>query len=187
MTAMTERSEDPGWPRWLLVTAPLVALAAVVAVWIGIDAVGEIGGLDKAKLGWLVAIPLTILVPVLTAWSSGRLGGFARPILAAIVGLGAGVAMALPIWISYAGRCMAVGLPIPETPIAATASIVGLAMFGAVMAAGVALDSDRPPAVRFGLAVVGAGAAFAIGFAVFVIVLFSLFFGQCVVRPQIAP
>jgi hypothetical protein len=41
--------------------------------------------------------------------------------------------------------------------------------------------------VRLVLAVVGAGVVFAIGFAVFVVVLFSLFFGQCVVRPQIAP
>jgi hypothetical protein len=187
MTPTTERSEVADWPRWLLAATPLAALAAVVAVWIGIDAVGEIGGLDKAKLGWLVAIPLTILVPVLTAWSGGRLGGFARPILAAIVGLGAGVAMALPIWIAYAGRCTAVGLPIPETPIAATASIVGLTMFGAVMVAGVALDSDRPRAVRLAYAFGSAGVVFAIGFAVFVGVLLSLFFGQCVVRPQFAP
>lgn len=170
-------------PSWLLVAAPIAALVAVALLWTGIDAVGEIGPLDKAKLGWFVAVPLTILVPVLAAWTGGRLGGFGRPILAAIVGLGAGVAVGWPVWIAYSSQCAAVGLPLLISPIATIATIVGVTMFVAVVAAGSALDVRRSRPTGIALAIVSTTVVFAIGFAIVALLSASLFFGQCVVRP----
>jgi hypothetical protein len=169
------------------VAAPLAALAGVVLLWAGIDAVGEVGPLDKAKLGWLVAVPLTLVVPVLAAWAGRELGAFGRPLLAALAGLGAGLAVGWPIWIEYASQCAGVGLPIPFSPIATTIAIVGLTMFVAVLAAGSALDGVRSGRVGLALAFVSAVVVFAIGSAVYVLMTASLLFGQCVARPQITP
>jgi hypothetical protein len=180
-------NERAGLPTWLLVAAPLVALVAVVLLWMGIDVIGEIGPLDKAKLGWLVAVPLTILVPVLAAWAGGRLGRSGRPILAAVVGLGAGLAVGWPVWIAYATQCAAVGLPIPISPIATTAAIVGLTMATAVLASGFALGGGRSGLARIALACGAAAACYVGGFIVYVLMSPSLLFGQCVVRPGITP
>jgi hypothetical protein len=184
MARTTDRSELPGW---LLAAIPAVALLAVVFVWVAIDTVGAIGPLDKAKLGWLVAVPLTFALPVLTAWAGGQLGRWGRPVLAALVGLAAGLAIAWPIWVSYSGLCAAVGRPVPIVSIATTGMIVGLTLFGAVVASGAALDLNRPRRTASALAFVSAAVVCAIGFAVFVLFSIMLFFGQCAVRPQITP
>lgn len=184
MERTTDRS---GLPGWLLIAIPVLGLVATVVVWVAIDAVGAIGPLDKAKLGWLVAVPMTLLLPVLTAWAGGRLGRWGRPTLAALVGLMAGVAVGWPIWVSLASQCAAVGRPAPLASVVATSTIVGLTMFGAVLAAGVALDLDRPRRVAAVLAIVSAAAVCVIGFVVFVVLSFVLFFGQCSVRPGITP
>jgi len=184
---MARTTDRHGLPGWLLIAIPLVALFVVVFVWTAIDAVGAVGPLDKAKLGWLVAVPMTLLLPVLTAWAGGRLGGWGRPLLAALVGLVAGVAVGWPIWVALAGQCAAVGRPAPLVSVVATSTIAGLTLFGAVLASGAALDLDRPRRVAAILAVVSAAVVSAIGFAVFVVLSFVLFFGQCSVRPQITP
>jgi hypothetical protein len=184
---MTHTSRQEGLPGWLLVSAPVAALVAVVALWVGIDVVGEVGPLDKAKLGWLVAVPLTLAVPVLAAWTGGRLRRPGRAVIGAIVGVGAALAIGWPMWIAYAGQCAAVGLAVPISPIATIAAIVGLTMFVGVLAAGRALDADRPGPVVVGLAFVSAAVAFAIRFGIFVLMSPSLLFGQCVVRPLITP
>ena len=185
---MARLSGRQGLQSWFLVAAPLVALAAVVFLWAAIDAVGEVGPLDKAKLGWLVAVPLTLLVPVFAAWAGGeKLGRFGRPLMAALAGLGAGIAIGWPIWIEYASQCAAVALPIPFSPIATTIAIVGLTMFAAVLAAGWSLGGGRSGRVGVALAFVSAVIVFAIGFAVYVLMAVTLLFGQCVVRPQGVP
>lgn len=184
MTPTTERKGPPGW---LLAATPIAALAVVVLLWAGIDAVGEIGPLDKAKLGWLIAVPLTILVPVLAAWAGGRLGRFGRPILAIVVGLGAGLAVGWPVWVAYSSQCDSVGLPVPTSTIATIGAIVGVTMAIAVLAAGFALDGGRSRYASVGLALTSAAIVFAIGFAVFALMSGSLLFGQCVVRPGITP
>jgi len=184
---MARTTDRLGLPGWLLIAIPLVALIMVVFVWTAIDAVGAVGPLDKAKLGWLVAVPMTLLLPVLTAWAGGRLGGWGRPLLAALVGLAAGVAVGWPIWVALAGQCAAVGRPAPLASVVATSTIAGLTLFGAVLASGAALDLDRSRRVAAILAVVSASVVSAIGFAVFVVLSFVLFFGQCSVRPQITP
>ncbi len=183
---MARLTRGDALPSWLLVAAPLVALAAVVLLWAGIDTVGEIGPLDKAKLGG-VAVPLTLLVPILAAWAGRELGRFGRPVMAALAGLGAGLAIGWPIWIAYAGQCAAAGLPIPFSPILTTIAIVGLTMFAAVLAAGSALDTGRTRRTRLVLSFMSAAVAFTIGFGVYVLMAASLLFGQCVVRPQITP
>jgi hypothetical protein len=124
---------------------------------------------------------------VLAAWAGGELGRFGRPLMAALVGLGAGIAIGWPVWIAYSSQCAAAGLPIPFKPIATTISIVGLTMFSAVLTAGWALDRVRSRRVGVALAFVSALVVFAIGFAVYVLMAASLLFGQCVVRPQITP
>lgn len=184
MARTTNRS---GLPGWLLTAIPILALIATAFVWAAIDAVGAIGPLDKAKLGWLVAVPMTILLPVLTAWAGGRLGGWGRPTLAALVGLIAGIAVGWPIWASLASQCAAVGRPAPLASVLATSTIVGLTMFGAVLAAGAALDLDRSRRTTASLAIVSAAVVCAIGFVVFVVLSFVLFFGQCSVRAGITP
>jgi hypothetical protein len=184
---MSRTNERTGHPAWLLVTGPIVALAAIVFVWTGIDRVGAVGPLDKAKLGWLIAVPLTLLVPLLTAWAGSRIGRYGRPTMAAIVGLGAGLAVGWPIWVSYAGQCATLGLPTPLAPIATLSAIVALTMLGSVLAAGAALDLRRPRPVAIGLAFASAAAVFAIGFVVVAFMWTSLFFGTCVVRPQVTP
>ena len=184
---MARTTERAGHPVWLLVAAPLLALAAVVLLWTGIDVVGEIGPLDKAKLGWLVGLPLTLLVPVLAAWAGGRLGPWGRPTLAVLVGLGAGAAVGWPVWIAYAGQCAAAGLSVPVSTIATIGALVGLTMFAAVLAAGPALDGARSRPVTMGLAFVSAAVVFVVGFVTFALLSSSLLFGQCVVRPGITP
>ncbi len=184
MARATDRSD---LPAWLLFAIPVLGLVATVFVWAAIDAVGTIGPLDKAKLGWLVAVPMTLMLPVVTAWAGGRLGPWGRPFLAALVGLGGGVAVGWPIWVSLAGQCAAVGRPAPLASVIATSTIVGVTLFGAVLAAGAALDLDRSRRVAAGLAVVSAAIVCGIGFAAFVVLSFVLFFGQCAVRPQITP
>jgi len=174
-------------PVWLLVAIPAVFVAGVVFVWVAIDTLGAVGPLDKAKLGWLVAVPLTLALPVLTAWAGGQLGRWGRPVLAALVGLVAGLAVAWPIWVSFSGLCAAVGRPVPIVSIATTGMIVGLTLFGAVLAAGAALDLNRTRRTASALAFVSAAVVCAIGFAVFVLLSIMLFFGQCAVRSQITP
>ncbi len=184
---MARTSERAGYPAWLLVAAPIVALAAVVILWTAIDAVGEIGPLDKAKLGWLVAVPSTLLIPVLAAWAGGGLGRLGRPALAALVAIGAGAAVGWPVWMEYASRCAAAGLPVPVSPIATIGAIVGLTMCAAVLAAGAALDRMRSGLIGVVLAFVSAALVFAIGFGIFALMSGFLLFGHCVVRPGITP
>ena len=45
---------------------PFLWLALVAAAWLVVDAVPSIGPLDRAKLGWAVAMPLTLLLPAVT-------------------------------------------------------------------------------------------------------------------------
>jgi hypothetical protein len=184
---MSRTNERTGPPAWLLVTGPIVALAAVALAWTWIDRAGAMGPLDKAKLFWLITVPLTLLLPLITAWAGGRLGRFGRPTMGVIVGLCAGLAVGWPMWVSFAGRCATVGLPTPLAPIATTSSIVALTMLGAVLAAGAALDVGRSRQVTVGLAFISAAAVFAIGFAVFALLAGSLFFGHCVIRPPTMP
>lgn len=184
---MGQLIDRDAYPRWVLVTAPIASLAAAIVVWVGIDTVGEIGPLDKAKLGWLVGVPLALMVPVLTAWAGTRLGPFGGPVMGAAFGLCAALAVGWPFWVEYADQCAAVGLPVPIGPIAAASTVVGVTLFGAVLAAGAALDGSRPGFAAFGRAVVSAGVVYVIGFAVVALTLTGLFFGQCVARPQITP
>lgn len=180
-------SDREAYPRWLLVAAPIASLAAAIFVWVGIDTVGEIGPLDKAKLGGIVGVPLVLLVPVLTAWAGNRLGPFAGPVMGATFGFCAGLAVGWPFWIEYASQCAAVGLPVPIGPIAVTSTVVGVTLFGAVLAAAAAFDGSRHGFATFGRAFVSAGVVYVIGFAIVALTLVSLFFGQCVVRPGITP
>ncbi len=184
---MERTSDRPALPGWLLIATPVIALIGIVFVWTAIDNVGAIGPLDKAKLGWLVAVPLTLMLPVLTAWAGGRLGPWGRPILAALVGLAAGFAVGWPIWVELAGQCSAVGRPTPLGSVAATSTIVGLTLFAAVLAVGAALDLNRSPRITAGLALAVSAVICAIGFAAWVAFAFVLFFGQCAVRPGITP
>jgi hypothetical protein len=184
---MARLSDRDAYPRWLLIAAPIASLAAAVFVWVGIDTVGEIGPLDRAKLGGIVGVPLALLVPVLTAWAGNRLGPFAGPVMGAVFGLGAALAVGWPFWVEYAGQCDAVGLPVPIGPIAVMGSVVGVTLFGAVLAAGAALDGGRAGLGTYGRAFLSVAVVYVIGFAIVALTLMGLFFGQCVVRPGITP
>jgi hypothetical protein len=186
---MSRTNERMGPPAWLLVTGPIVALAAVAFAWTWIGDAGGVGPLDRAKGFWLIAVPLTLLIPLLTAWAGGRLARYGRPAMAAVVGLGAGLAVGWPMWVSFAGQCATVRLPTPLAPIATASTIVALTMFGAVLAVGTVLDLQRPrrAAVRLAFAFASAAIVFAIGFGVFALLSGSMFFGHCVIRPQVTP
>jgi hypothetical protein len=172
--------------RWLVATAPLALFALVIVIWVAIDRLVVIGPFDRAQLGWAVAVPLTVAVPVLGAWAGDRLGRFGRVSMAVVLAIAAGIAVGWPFWVSYANQCAAVGLPMPLGSIAITAAIGALTMGGAVLAAGAAIDRSRSR-LAAPLAALAAGGVFAIGFLVFALMFNGLFFGECVVRPSIAP
>jgi hypothetical protein len=178
-----EGAEERKDARWLMAVVPIAAVVAVAVFWGWTSNTPEIGPLDRAQVGGLVGVPLTVAVPVLAAWVAARIGGPARPILAAIVAIAGGLAVAFPFWAQYAGQCAAVQLAIPAGPIAIVGAIAGVTLFLSTIAAGAALAQDRSPPIRLGLAVGATAVVFIVGFAAFALVGIGLFFGQCVVRP----
>ena len=183
MAAPTDR---PQANRWLIAFAPFALFAAVVVVWMAIDRFVTIGPLDRAQLGWLIAVPLTLAIPLVAAWAGRQLGHSWRPAIALGLSLVGGFAVAWPFWVSYASQCAAVGLPMPVGSIVFVGSIAGITLGGAILAAGFALDRSRP-AIAIPLAALAAAVVFAIGLAVFALTWAELFFGECVVRPSITP
>jgi hypothetical protein len=183
MAAPTDRLASN---RWLLAVAPLALFLFVIGVWTAIDRLLYIGPFDRAQLGWAIAAPLTIAVPVVAAWAGGRLGRLGRPFLAVVLGIAAALAIGWPFWVQYASQCAAVGLPMPVASIAIVGVIGALTMGGAVIAAGAAFDRSRP---RLALVVAALASVivFAIGFLAFALTFLQLFFGECVVRPSITP
>jgi hypothetical protein len=179
----TQVSQPPTISRWMFLVGPLAALAAVIGLWMAIDAVGEVGPLDKAKLGGMIALPLTLAVPVLAAWAGERLGRFGRPALGALLGLAAAAAIGWPLWVEYAGQCAAAALPIPAGSIVAVALLAGTSLGGAVIAAGWAMDRVRPGRLAIGAGFAAAAVVFVIGFLVFALTWVTLFFGACIQRP----
>jgi hypothetical protein len=173
----------PATARWLFVLGPIAAFAAVVGLWMAIDAIGEIGPLDKARLGGMIALPLTLAVPVGAAWAGERLGRFGRPALAALLGLGAAAAVGWPFWVEYASQCAAAALPMPVGSIVAVAVIAAATLGGAVVAAGWAMDRVQRRRLALGAGFAAAAVVFVIGFAVFALTWVNLFFGACVRRP----
>jgi hypothetical protein len=172
--------------RRLIALAPFALFAGVVVVWMAIDRFVTIGPLDRAQLGWIIAVPLTLAIPVVAAWAGRQLGRSWRPAIALALGLVGGFAVAWPFWVSYASQCAAVGLPVPVGPIVFVGSIAGITLGGAVIAAGVAFDRGRP-GIAIPLAALAAAIVFVVGFAVFALTWAELFFGECVVRPSITP
>jgi hypothetical protein len=183
MATPTDRREAN---RWLIAVAPFALFAAVVIVWMAIDRFVTLGPLDRAQLGWLVAVPLTIAIPVVAAWAGRQLGRSWRPAIALGLGLVGGFAVAWPFWVSYASQCAAVGLPMPIGGIAFVGATAGISLGAAVLAAGAAFDRARP-ALAVPAAALAAVVVFAIGFAIFALSVMQLFFGTCVVRPSITP
>ena len=183
MAAPTDRRASN---RWLLGVAPLALFLVVVGVWTAIDRLLYIGPFDRAQLGWAIAAPLTVAVPVVAAWAGGRLGPLGRPLLAVVLGAAAALAIGWPFWVEYANQCAAVGLPMPVASIVIVGVIGALTMSGAVIAAGVAFDRGRP-GIAIPLAALAAAIVFIVGFAVFALTWAELFFGECVVRPSITP
>jgi len=178
-----ERAGERARPVWLLAVVPIAAVIAVAFFWAWTSNTPEIGPLDRAQVGGLVGVPLTVAVPVLTAWVAWRIGGPARAILAAIVAIAGGLAVAFPFWAQYADQCADVHMANPVGAIAIVGSIAGATLFFSTIAAGAVLDLDRPRSARLGRAVAATVVVFVVGFAAFALVGPGLFFGQCVVRP----
>ena len=170
---------------WLLILVPLAAFGAVVWLWTAIDAVGAVGPLDRAKLGWLIGLPSTIAVPVVAAWAGGHLRPFGRPGLALLLGIGGAAATAWPLWREYSALCAFVGMPVPVAAIGLAGVISGVTLGGSVIAAGIGLDARRRGLASTALAFLAAGIVFIIGFVVIISLLMSLLFGECVVRPSV--
>lgn len=168
---------------------PFLWLVVVAAAWLVVDTVSSVGPLDRAQLGWTVAMPLTLLLPAVT-------GAAARSVddrslrLRIVVGLGlvCGAIAMLPFAGQLVPQCAAVGQPVPIVGIGA----VGLGVGTIVIAASIvaerlwrAPDGRR----RVAWAVVASALVLLVGGAILAVVVFSGIFppGTCVVRPSVSP
>ena len=71
----------------IAIGAPLALLTAVYGLWAAIDAVGQVGPFDKARLGWAIVKPLWFASPALAATLWHRLPLVDRRLVATAIGL----------------------------------------------------------------------------------------------------
>ena len=168
---------------------PFLWLLLVAAAWLVVDAVPSIGPLDRAQLGWGVAMPLTLLLPAVTGAVARSVDDRATRIrIVGGMGLVCGVIATLPFAAQYVPQCAAVGQAVPIVGIGALGLGVGLTVVASTaLAERLWLGSDGRRRVAW--AVVASALVLLLGGAILAVIVFSGAFppGTCVVRPSVSP
>jgi hypothetical protein len=187
--SVNELAEPRPDPRVPLAIRPFLWLGLVLLVWVGIDIIGSIGSLDRAKLGWAIGMPLTLLLPGVTgAVARGISSGRLRAAVIGGVGLICALLVVLPFLAQLATQCASVGAAVPIGSLAA----LGLAVALTVIASSVVAERLWRTADgrrRVAWAVTASAVVFLIGGAILVVATQSSLFpsGTCVVRPIPTP
>ncbi len=179
----------PSAPRPLVALAPFAYLGLVALSWVAIDAIREVGPLDRAKLGGAIGLPLTLLIPTVTARAAVALGrGIERQLVVGGVAVLGALAVVGPMWIEYARRCGSVAMPVPAGALA----IVGVAVAAALglstlVAMGLWPHRDGPKRSVAPAFVVSALVLALAATAVVLLAVQLLQLDPCVVRPSLTP
>ena len=182
---MNELAEPrPADPRVPLAIRPFLWLGLVLLVWLGIDAIQAVGPMDRAKLGWAVGMPLTLLLPGVTgAVARGIPSSRLRAGVIGGVGLLCALLVVLPFLAQLVTQCSSVGAALPIGSLAA----LGLGVALTVIASSVVAERLWRTADgrrRVAWAVTASAVVFLIGGAILVVATASLFPpGTCAVRP----
>ena len=182
---MNELAEPrPDDARVPLAIRPFLWLGLVLVVWLGIDAIQAIGPLDRAKLGWAIGMPLTLLLPGVTgAVARGISSGRLRAAVIGGVGLVCALLVVLPFLAQLVTQCASVGAAVPIGSLAA----LGLGVALTVIASSVVAERLWRTADgrrRVAWAVTASAVVFLIGGAILVVATVGLFPpGTCAVRP----
>jgi hypothetical protein len=175
----------PDERRIPLAIRPFLWLALVLVAWLGIDAVGAVGPLDRARLGWAIGMPLTLLLPAVT-------GAVAREIPAArtraivVGGVAAicGLLIVLPFLAQLIPQCAAIGAALPIGSLVALGLGVALTIVASsVVAERLWRSTDGRRRVAWTIA--ASAVVFLVGGAILVVVMQESLLppGTCVVRP----
>jgi MFS family permease len=120
---------------WVAAAAalPAVCLAVAYATWVLFDQLGGMGPLDRAKLGWLVTIPLIASAPGLAAAALSAAGTRRALVAVGVVSVGAAT---FTTWLLMSSTtrigCDAVSTPWQVLPSAAIVGLVaGMSLFAA--------------------------------------------------------
>lgn len=179
----------PTVPRPLVALAPFAWLCLVALSWVAIDAIREVGPLDRAQLGGAIGLPLTLLIPTVTARAAVALGrGIERQLVVGGVAVLGALAVVGPMWIEYARRCGAVAMPVPAGALA----IVGVAVAASLgVSTFVALRLwPHVAGPKRSVAPAAVASALVLALATTAVVLLAvqlLQVGLCTVRPSLTP
>lgn len=168
---------------------PFLWLLLVTAAWLIIDALESVGPLDRAQLGWAIAMPLTLLLPAVTGACARSVDD--RTLRIRIIGamaLACGVIVTVPFVTQLVPQCASVGQAVPVGAIVGLGLGVGLTVAASSIVAERlwrAADGRR----RVAWAVVASALVLLVGGAILAVIVFSGLFppGTCVVRPSVSP
>jgi hypothetical protein len=183
VTELVEPRRDE--PRIPLAIRPFMWLALVLVAWLAIDAVGTIGPLDRARLGWAIGMPLTLLLPAVTgAVARGIPSGRLRIAVFGGVGVICGLVVVVPFMAQLVAQCASVGAALPIASLATLGIGVALTVIASsVVAERLWRTSDGRRRVAW--TVTASAVILLIGGAILVAVTYSSLFppGTCAVRP----
>ena len=174
-------------PRIPLAIRPFLWLGLVLVTWLAIDEIGVVGPLDRARLGWAIGMPLTLLLPAVTgAVARGLPAGRSRAAVYAGIGVGSALLVVIPFLAQFLAECASAGAAIPILPLATLGVGVALTVIASSLVAErlwLASDGRR----RIAWAVTASTVVLLIGGAILVGVTFSGLFppGTCEVRPAV--
>ena len=117
---------------------PFGWLALVLAAWLAIDAIGQIGPFDRAKLGGAIGMPLTLLLPTVTGAVARVVGpGWRRLAIVGGIALAAALLIVEPFASQLAAQCSAAGQAVPIGGLITLGVSVALAVMLSTIVAGV--------------------------------------------------
>ena len=132
----------------LAIAAPLGTAALAFGLWAMSDRAGSIGPLDRAAFGWLVVVPVWVLIPVAASYAWRRLSPAQLRASAGMVGVVLTLVASILVWSAVAHPgCQFGALRGPAelvVPSLAEGLLIGGGVVGASLAALAMLRRSRP-------------------------------------------